>query len=146
MRLKEKLYRRFCAPEVRMLLAHMEEKFEDFVDDYNGRKMWVRLLEAKDYSNIERKTIKMVYERLRREHARQELLGKIIAQKLNPEVAKNSDDFMDANRYAAALAQHRQAFGLQPHATQYAGQQNAGQPYQQYPRAIYGGTSWTSSQ
>ena len=129
MRLKEKFYRRFCAPEVRMLLGHMEEKFEDFVDDYQGRKMWVRLLEAKDYSKIERKTIKMVYERLRREHARQELLGKIIAQKLNPEMAKNSDDFMDANRYAAALAQHRQ------YANQLAGQQ-----YQQDPRAIYGRT------
>jgi hypothetical protein len=140
MRLKEKLYRRFCAPEVRMLLAHMEEKFEDFVDDYQGRKMWVRLLEAKDYSEIERKTIEMVFRRLRREHARQQLLGKIIAQKLNPEMAKNSDDFMDANRYAAALAQQRQ------YANQYAGQQNANQLAQyagqqcQDPRVIYGRT------
>jgi hypothetical protein len=144
MRLKEKLYRRFCAPEVRMLLGHMEEKFEDFVDDYQGRKMWVRLLEAKDYSKIERKTIKMVYERLRREHARQELLGKIIAQKLNPEVAKNSDDFMDANRYATAINQHRQAVAAhQNYVNQYAGQQYAnqlGQQYQQDPRAIFGRT------
>ena len=123
-----------------MLLAHMEEKFEDFVDDYNGRKMWVRLLEAKDYSNIERKTIKMVYERLRREHARQELLGKIIAQKLNPEVEKTSD-FTDAsllaNQYRQAVMTHQQ------YASQYAGQQNANQLAQygqQYtdPRDMYG--------
>lgn len=135
MRLKEKLYRRFCAPEVRMMLDHMDENFVDFMDDYQGRKMWVRLLEAKDYSKIERKTIKMVFERLRREHARQELLGKIIAQKLNPEVEKTSD-FMDAQRYSAALAQHRQYADQSRQLNQLA---QYGQQYQD-PRAIYGRT------
>lgn len=139
MRLKEKLYRRFCAPEVRMLLDHMEENFADFVDDYLNRKMWVRLMEAQDYSKTERTAIKMAYERLKRDHARQQLLGKIIAQKLNPEVAKNSDDFMDAQRYASALIQHKQ----QAIAAQQYGQLNQlaqyGQQYQD-PRAIYGRT------
>jgi hypothetical protein len=106
MKLKEKLYRRFCAPEVRMLLDHMEENFEDFIDDYHGRKVWVRLLEAKEYSNTERTVLKMAYERLRRNHARQQLLGKIIAQKLNPAPEKKSDDSVDASRLAN---QYRQA-------------------------------------
>lgn len=136
MRLKEKLYRKFCAPEVRMLLDHMEEKFEDFINDYSGRKMWVRLMEANDYSKTERTTIKMVYERLSQAHARQQLLGKIIAQKLSPQPEKTSDDFMDANRYATAIAQHRQAvLAHQQYASQYAGQQ-----YQQDPRVMYGRT------
>lgn len=137
MRLKEKLYRRFCAPEVRMLLDHMEENFEDFVDDYNGRKTWVRLLDAKDYSKIERKTIEMVFKRLKQNRARQQLLGRIIAQKLNPEPEKKSDDFMDAHRYATATAvnQHRQAAAQ---LSQYA-QQGLMNRHMD-PRAIFGRT------
>jgi hypothetical protein len=136
MRLKEKLYRRFCAPEVRMLLAHMEEKFEDFEEDYLAEKPWRRLMKSNTYTKLERKTISMAFERLSRGHARQQLLGKIIAQKLNPEVVRNSEDFMDANRYATAIAQHRQAvLAHQQYASQYAGQQ-----YQQDPRVMYGRT------
>jgi wyosine [tRNA(Phe)-imidazoG37] synthetase (radical SAM superfamily) len=145
MRLKEKLYRRFCAPEVRMLLDHMEENFEDFVDDYNGRKTWVRLLDAKDYSKIERKTIEMVFKRLKQNRARQQLLGRIIAQKLNPEPEKKSDDFMDAHRYATALNQKQHQMAQQQldaqirnHLGQYA--QQAASQYQQDPRAMYGRT------
>jgi hypothetical protein len=129
MRLKEKLYRRFCAPEVRMLLDHMEENFQDFEEDYIDKKPWRRLMKSNTYTNVERTVIGMAYDRLRREHERQQLLGKIIAQKLNPEPEKKSDDFMDASRLAN---QYRQA--LADHA-QYAGQQ-----YQQDPRAMYGRT------
>jgi hypothetical protein len=125
MRLKEKLYRRFCAPEVRMLLDHMEENFEDFVDDYQNRKPWMRLMNSDTYTTVERTVIKMAYQRLKGDHARQQLLGKIIAQKLNPEPAKKSDDFMDAQRYATALAQHKQAFAANPYTD---------------PRAIFGRT------
>lgn len=138
MRLKEKLYRRFCAPEVRMLLAHMEEKFEDFEEDYLAEKPWRRLMKSNTYTKLERKTISMAFERLSRGHARQQLLGKIIAQKLNPEVVKNSDDFMDANRLAI---QYRQAVMThQQYERQYGSQQNAGQQYQQDPRVMYGRT------
>jgi hypothetical protein len=114
MRLKEKLYRRFCAPEVRMLLDHMEENFQDFEEDYIDKKPWRRLMMSNTYTNVERTVIGMAYDRLRREHERQQLLGKIIAQKLNPEPEKKSDDFMDAQRYATATAinQHRQAFAV----------------------------------
>ena len=132
MRLKEKLYRRFCAPEVRMLLAHMEEKFEDFEEDYLAEKPWRRLMKSNTYTKLERKTISMAFERLSRGHARQQLLGKIIAQKLNPEVAKNADNFTDAGLLAA---QYRQAVMThQQYERQY------GQQYQQDPRAIYGRT------
>ena len=140
MRLKEKLYRRFCAPEVRMLLAHMEEKFEDFEEDYLAEKPWRRLMKSNTYTKLERKTISMAFERLSRGHARQQLLGKIIAQKLNPEVEKTSD-FTDAsllaNQYRQAVMTHQQ------YASQYAGQQNANQLAQygqQYtdPRDMYG--------
>ena len=132
MRLKEKLYRRFCAPEVRMLLAHMEEKFEDFEEDYLAEKPWRRLMKSNTYTKLERKTISMAFERLSRGHARQQLLGKIIAQKLNPEVAKNADNFTDAGLLAA---QYRQAVMThQQYERQY------GQQYQQDPRVMYGRT------
>ena len=143
MRLKEKFYRRFCAPEVRMLLDHMEENFQDFEEDYIDKKPWRRLMKSNTYTKVERKVIEMAYHRLGRKHERQQLLGKIIAQKLNPEPEKKSDDFMDAHRYATATAvnQHRQAAAQ---LSQYA-QQGLMAQYQaasQYtdPRAMYGRT------
>ena len=141
MRLKEKLYRRFCAPEVRMLLDHMEENFEDFVDDYIDKKPWRRLMNSDTYTTVERTVIKMAYQRLKGDHARQQLLGKIIAQKLNPEPEKKSDDFMDAHRYATATAvnQHRQAAAQ---LSQYGQLNQLAQYGQQYtdPRDLYGRT------
>jgi hypothetical protein len=138
MRLKEKLYRRFCAPEVRMLLDHMEENFQDFEEDYIDKKPWRRLMKSNTYTNVERTVIGMAYDRLMRKHERQQLLGKIIAQKLNPEPEKKSDDFMDtsrlANQYRQAVMTHQQ------YERQYGSQQNAGQQYQQDPRAMYGRT------
>jgi hypothetical protein len=138
MRLKEKLYRRFCAPEVRMLLDHMEENFQDFEEDYIDKKPWRRLMKSNTYTTVERTVIKMAYYRLEREHERQQLLGKIIAQKLNPEPEKKSDDFMDAHRYATALNQHNQTVAAQ----QYGQLNQLAQYGQQYtdPRAIYGRT------
>jgi hypothetical protein len=142
MRLKEKFYRRFCAPEVRMLLDHMEENFGDFVDDYLNRKMWVRLMEAQDYSKTERKVIKMAYERLKRDHARQQLLGKIIAQKLNPEVPQSPQGLTAQGLTAQGLtamkaSQHQQLVAHQQYASQY--NQGAVGLYTD-PRAIYGRT------
>ena len=139
MRLKEKLYRRFCAPEVRMLLDHMEENFTDFVDDYQTRKPWMRLLDAKDYSKIERKTIEMAYQRLKRDHARQQLLGKIIAQKLNPEVPQPSQPpqgltAITAKQQQYLMAQQQLDAQIRNHLGQYA-QQAASQLD---PRTIFG--------
>lgn len=144
MRLKEKFYRRFCAPEVRMLLDHMEENFEDFEEDYVGKKPWRRLMKSNTYTKVERKVIEMAYHRLGQKHERQQLLGKIIAQKLNPEPAKTSDDFMDAQRYATALNQKKHQMAQQQldaqirnHLGQYA--QQAASQYTD-PRALYGRT------
>jgi hypothetical protein len=86
----------------------------------------------------------MAYDRLRRERERQQILGKIIAQKLNPEPEKKSDDFMDAQRYATALNQKKHQMAQQQldaqirnHLGQYA--QQAASQYTD-PRAMYGRT------
>jgi hypothetical protein len=133
MRLKEKLYRRFCAPEVRMLLDHMEENFEDFVDDYIDKKPWRRLMNSDTYTTVERTVIKMAYQRLKGDHARQQLLGKIIAQKLNPEVPQLSQPSQGLTAMKASQHQHLMA------QQQYASQYNQGAAsYHMDPRTIFG--------
>ena len=97
-------------------------------------------MKSNTYTKVERKVIEMAYHRLGQKHERQQLLGKIIAQKLNPEPEKKSDDFMDAHRYATATAinQHRQAAAQLGHRglmNQYA--QQAASRYTD-PRTIFG--------
>jgi hypothetical protein len=135
MRLKEKFYRRFCAPEVRMLLDHMEENFQDFEDDYLNRKAWVRLMNSDTYTTVERTVIKMAYQRLKGDHARQQLLGKIIAQKLSPapEVSLPSQPPQGLTAMKASQQQHLMA------QQQYASQYNQGAAsYHMDPRTIFG--------
>lgn len=129
MKLKERIYRRFCAPEVRMLLAHMEENFEDFVDDYVTRKPWVKLMERKEYTTIEQATLRMAYTRLKNGYAREQLLGKIIAQKLNPEPQEKAEGLYQQDPKTAMLqqdlanhmAQHKQHLAQNMLAAQYNG-------------------------
>ena len=145
MRLKEKLYRRFCAPEVRMLLDHMEENFEDFEEDYVGKKPWRRLMKSNTYTKVERKVIEMAYHRLGQKHERQQLLGKIIAQKLNPEVPQPSQPSKPPQGLTAITAKQQQYLMAQQqldaqirnHLGQYA--QQAASQYTD-PRALYGRT------
>jgi hypothetical protein len=133
MRLKEKFYRRFCAPEVRMLLDHMEENFQDFEEDYIDKKPWRRLMKSNTYTNVERTVIGMAYDRLRRERERQQLLGKIIAQKLNPEVPQPPQPSQGLTAMKASQHQHLMAH------QQYASQYNQGAAsYHMDPRTIFG--------
>jgi hypothetical protein len=140
MRLKEKLYRKFCAPEVRMLLDHMEENFEDFVDDYLDKKPWRRLMNSNTYSSMERTAIKMAYKRLNRDFERRYVLGKIIAQKLNPEVPQPSQPPQALTAMTTASYQQHLMAQQQQHLR--AHQQYAQQAASQYmdPRVLYGRT------
>lgn len=81
MKFMEKIYRAFCADEVKMMLDHMEENFADF-QDYDNR--WHDLLDAVHYTTLERAAIKLAYTRLRSNQKRQELLGAILRQKIDP--------------------------------------------------------------
>jgi 2-methylcitrate dehydratase PrpD len=140
MRLKEKFYRKFCAPEVRMLLDHMEENFEDFEEDYIDKKPWRRLMKSNTYTNVERKAIEMAYDRVMRGHERQKLLGKIIAQKLNPEVPQSPQPPQALT--AMTTASYQQHLMAQQQLDAQIRNQLAqfGHQYLQDPRAIYGRT------
>jgi hypothetical protein len=137
MRLKEKFYRRFCAPEVRMLLDHMEENFQDFEEDYIDKKPWRRLMNSDTYTTVERTVIKMAYDRLMRGHKRQRLLGKIIAQKLNPEVPQPPQGLtaITAKQQQYLMAQQQLDAQIRNHLGQYA--QQAASQYTD-PRTIFG--------
>jgi hypothetical protein len=103
------------------------------VDDYIDKKPWRRLMKSNTYTKVERKVIEMAYDRLRREHERQQLLGKIIAQKLNPEVPQPSQPPQGLTAITAKQQQYLMA------QQQYASQYNQGAAsYHMDPRTIFG--------
>jgi hypothetical protein len=82
MKFMEKVYRRFCADEVRLMLDHMEDNFVDF-DDHNNK--WSEIFCANEYTFAERAALGFAYTRLKKNQKRQKLLASILSQKLNPE-------------------------------------------------------------
>jgi hypothetical protein len=87
MKFMEKVYRRFCADEVKLMLDHMEDNFADF-QDYDNK--WHEFIDARHYTTVERTAIRLAYSRLKANKKRQELLGAILRQKLNPEKVERS--------------------------------------------------------
>ena len=81
MKFREKIYRVFCADEVKMMLDHMEENFADF-QDYDNK--WCDLIDARHYTTVERSAIKLAFRRLKASQERQKLLGAILRQKIDP--------------------------------------------------------------
>jgi hypothetical protein len=87
------LLRRFCADEVKILLTHIEEHYEDF--DYNNSRRWETLLsnglEGNGYmTSLEKFVVKSVWRKVSKENRRKRFLGRIVKEKLAPE--KDSRD------------------------------------------------------
>lgn len=77
----EKIYRVFCADEVKLMLDHMEENFADF-QDYDNR--WYDLFNSDNFTTVERAALNLTGRRLKANQKRQELLSAILRQKIDP--------------------------------------------------------------
>jgi hypothetical protein len=109
-----RLLRRFCSPEVEMLLKHLEENPEDFRSrnfSSNRTSRWELL--AKDVARrgtlIEKRVLHNVEEKAFKKADRQRLLGEIVAQTVNPETVSQEEiedgTAMLSQQYAQNLAQ-----------------------------------------
>ena len=109
-----RLLRRFCSPEVEMLLKHLEENPEDFRSrnfSSNRTSRWELL--AKDVARrgtpVEKRVLHNVEEKAFKKADRQRLLGEIVAQTVNPETVSQEEiedgTAMLSQQYAKNLAQ-----------------------------------------
>jgi hypothetical protein len=113
MKFMEKIYRKFCADEVKMMLDHMEENFADF-QDYDNR--WYDLFNSDNFTTVERAALNLTCRRLKANQKRQELLGAILSQKISPVKHKRRE-----------AKQSAQASSLQAQMLAYQQAQNAAQ-------------------
>ena len=109
-----RLLRRFCSPEVEMLLKHLEENPEDFrARNFSSNRTSRWELLAKDVARrgtpIEKRVLRSVEEKAFKKADRQRLLGEIVAQTINP-VTVSQEEIEDgtamlSQQYAKNLAQ-----------------------------------------
>ena len=136
MKFMEKIYRAFCADEVKMMLDHMEENFADF-QDYDNR--WHDLLDAQHYTTLEKAAIKLAYTRLRANQKRQELLSAILRQKIDPiKTKRRGAQVSQSSATISALQTQSMAQQYNYQLAQMAGQYQTQEQYelalQQYKR------------
>ena len=136
MKFMEKVYRRFCADEVKLMLDHMEDNFADFESIHNR---WSDIVDSSEYTSVEKAAINLARKRLRKDARRQRLLAQILNQKLNPEQSRR--EFEKAHsQYASSL--HNQILASQQslynqQLSQMAGQQQRHiQAQQQFELAL----------
>lgn len=96
----DKYLRKFCAQEIQILIAKME-------DDYGAfsayRSPWMLLLEAKRYmTKIERYCVNKAHARAANGYGRQQYLAMILKNQLNPMTREEIEDnsMMDSARYS----------------------------------------------
>lgn len=109
MKFMEKIYRKFCADEVKMMLDHMEENFADF-QDYDNK--WHELLDARHYTTVERSAINLAVRRLKASQERQKLLGAILRQKISPVKHNRKEEYIRQNS-GSISALHNQILASQ---------------------------------
>lgn len=109
MKFMEKIYRKFCADEVKMMLDHMEENFADF-QDYDNK--WYELLDAVHYTTVERSAINLAVRRLKANQERQKLLGAILRQKIDPIKSRRKEEYVSQSN-ATLSALHNQILASQ---------------------------------
>lgn len=86
----DKFLRRFCAQEVRIMIAKMEEDYSEFT---KYRSVWGRLLEATTYlTRVEKYCVKKAKYRAASDYDRQQYLGAILKQQLNPMTMEEVED------------------------------------------------------
>lgn len=90
MKFMEKVYRRFCADEVKLMLDHMEDNFADFESIHNH---WSDIVESDQYTAVEKAAINLARKRLRKDARRQKLLASILSQKINPKQSRRGEEY-----------------------------------------------------
>jgi hypothetical protein len=109
-----RLLRKFCSPEVEMMLKHLEEHPEDFRSrnfSTNRTNMWELLADNVERSGtfVEQTVLKKVKEKAFKKADRQILLGRIVAQTVAPETVSQEeiedDTAMLSRQYGQSLAQ-----------------------------------------
>lgn len=113
----DKYLRKLCAQEVQIMIAKMEEDYNEFTKYGSG---WGRLLEATRYlTRVEKYCVGKAKYRAARDHERKQYLGAILKQQLNPMTREEMEDsradamtytqaITNKAQYAQQLAQHRQ--------------------------------------
>jgi hypothetical protein len=97
-----------CSTEVQVMLTRMKERPEDF--DYGTG--WRNLVEVADdtrspYTNVERKMIRKYWKACEHTRKRNELLGRIMKETINPTKPEDYDKV--SKRYSQALAKSMQS-------------------------------------
>lgn len=105
MKLIEKFMLKRCSTEVQVMLTRMKERPEDF--DYGTG--WRKLVELADdstspYTSTERVMIKKSWAECRHTRNRNELLGRIMSETINPTTRESLEDQLFNRRYTQALA------------------------------------------
>lgn len=82
-----RLLRRFCSPEVEMLLKHLEEHPEDFSEHKLQQKRWVRIARQVELEGtfVEQVVFRKVKHKSFKKAERAALLGAIVKQTIAPE-------------------------------------------------------------
>lgn len=130
MKFMEKIYRVFCADEVKMMLDHMEENFADF-QDYDNR--WYDLFNSDNFTTVERAALNLTCRRLKANQKRQQLLGAILSQKLSPVKHNRKEEYIRQNS-GSISALHNQILASQQR--QQLGQLGQYQTQEQYELAL----------
>lgn len=86
----DKYLRRFCAQEVQILIAKMEEDYSEFTKYHSA---WGRLLEAQTYlTKVEKFCVRKAKHRAASDHDRQQYLAAILKQQLAPMTREEMED------------------------------------------------------
>jgi hypothetical protein len=105
----DKYLRKFCAQEIQILIAKMEDDYGAFSAYHSP---WMRLLEAKRYmTKIERYCVNKAHARAASGHERQQYLAMILKNQLNPMTREEVEDnsMMDSARYSMMQAKMQMA-------------------------------------
>lgn len=86
----DKFLRKLCAQEVQIMIAKMEEDYNEFTKYGSG---WGRLLEATCYlTRVEKYCVEKAKYRAARGYERNQYLGAILKQQLNPMTREEMED------------------------------------------------------
>ena len=117
----EKILRRFCSDEVKLLLNRLEEHPEEFKTHFSGRdSKWVWLMEQVESTGtrIEQLVVSKVREKTFKKLRRQTLLGEIVAQSIAPEevTREQIEDGQFSRSHAAHIQLQKQYSMMQAQA------------------------------
>jgi len=131
----EKFLIRFCAQEVRIMVARLNERPDDF--GYGSR--WRDLVEARDgFTWVERKVLAKEWAKFKKNKKRRELLGHITQEVLDP-TPKDQDRWGFAAQTQSPIQQAYLTAQLNTIQAQYAARQARDQTMPGYvdPRSLY---------